>query len=95
MPQTPNHLAPPKSPNSVASFFFNTVHLLPKDLRFKHGGAKIFSCPRKHLTSVRPCHTVDSSQKSHVALAPELIFFGHNPRFMTIGKDRNKDRFEN
>jgi len=28
----------PKSPNSVASTLVNTVHLLPKDLRFEHGG---------------------------------------------------------
>ena len=26
----------PKSPNNVACTFFNTVHLLPKDLRFEH-----------------------------------------------------------
>jgi len=25
--------------------FFNTVHLLPKDLRFEHGGDKLASCP--------------------------------------------------
>jgi len=28
----------PKNPNNVTSTFFNTVHLLPKDLRCKHGG---------------------------------------------------------
>jgi len=28
-----------KIPNNVASTFFNTVYLLPKDLRFEHGGA--------------------------------------------------------
>jgi len=25
--------------------FFNAVYLLPKDLRFEHGGAKLASCP--------------------------------------------------
>jgi len=35
----------PKSPNNVTSTFFNTVHLLLKDLRFEHGGAKLASCP--------------------------------------------------
>ena len=40
-----------KSPNSVTSTFFNTVHLVPKDLRFKHGGAKFASCFGRHLTS--------------------------------------------
>jgi len=59
-------LGAPKSPNNVAGFFFNTVHLLPKDLRFEHGCAQIVTCPGRNLTSVRPCHTVDSSQKSHL-----------------------------
>jgi len=41
-------LEEPKSPNSVASPFLNTVHLL-------QGGAKGVSCPELHLTSVRSC----------------------------------------
>jgi len=45
----------PKSPNNVASTFFNTVHLLPKDLRFEYGDAKLASCPGRHLTSLHPC----------------------------------------
>jgi len=44
-----------KSPNNVANNFFSTVHLLPKDLSFKHGGPKLASCPGRHLTSVHPC----------------------------------------
>jgi len=43
-----------KSPNNVTSTFFNTVHLLPKDLRFEHVGVKPASWPGRHLTSVRP-----------------------------------------
>jgi len=35
----------PKSPNNVTRTFFNTVHLLPEDLRFENGGAKLASCP--------------------------------------------------
>jgi len=35
----------PKSSNNVTSTFFNTIHLLPKDSRFEHGGAKLASCP--------------------------------------------------
>ena len=31
--------------------YFNRVHLLPKDLRFEHWGAKLASCPGRHLTS--------------------------------------------
>ena len=44
----------PESPNYVASSFFNTVHLLSKDLWLEHGGAKLASCPGRHLASVRP-----------------------------------------
>ena len=44
----------PKSPNNVTNTFFNTVYLLPKDLRFEHGGAKLASWPGRHLTSLRP-----------------------------------------
>jgi len=44
-----------KIPNNVISTFFKTLHLLPKDLRFEHGCGKLVSCPRCHLTSLRPC----------------------------------------
>ena len=44
----------PKIPNNVTSAFFNTVHLLPKDLSFEHGSTKPAFCPRRHLTSLRP-----------------------------------------
>ena len=40
-------LGAPKSPNNVASTFFNTVHLLA-------GDAKLVSYPGHHLTSVGP-----------------------------------------
>ena len=43
----------PKSPNSVTSTSVNTVHSLPKHLRFEHGSAKLVSCPGRHLTSLR------------------------------------------
>jgi len=46
-----------ENPNSITSAFFNTLHLLPKDLRFEHGGAKVSSCPGRHLTSLRLCCT--------------------------------------
>jgi len=32
-------------------YFFNTVHLLPKDLDFEHGDAKLASCPGRHLVT--------------------------------------------
>ena len=53
-PRETIHCGASKSLNNVASAFFNTVHLLPKDLRFEHGGAKLASCPGRHLTYVRP-----------------------------------------
>ena len=40
-------LGPPKIPN--------TVHFLPKDLTFEHGGAKLAFCPGRSLTSLHPC----------------------------------------
>jgi len=45
----------PKNLNNVTSTFFSKVLLLPKDLRFEHGGAKLASCTGRHLTSLRPC----------------------------------------
>jgi len=53
--RSPNHLGAPKGANSVASNFFNAVPLLPKDLRFENGEAKLVSCPGRYITSVRPC----------------------------------------
>jgi len=44
-----------KVANNVTNTFFNTVNLLPKDLRFEHGDAKHDPCPGRHLTSLRPC----------------------------------------
>jgi len=61
IPRAPNHCEDaeslrkaPKSPNIVTSTLFNTVHLLPKDLRYEHGGAKLAPCHRRHLTSLCP-----------------------------------------
>ena len=53
---TPNDCGAPKSPNSVTSTFFNTVHLLLKDLRFEHGGTKLASCHGCNLTSLHLCY---------------------------------------
>jgi len=62
IPQAPSHNGGAKSlrvalksPNNVTNTFFNAVHLLPKDLRFKHGDAKLTPCPGRHLTSLSPC----------------------------------------
>ena len=45
----------PKSPQNVTSTFFSTVNLRLKELRFERGGAKLASCPGRHLISLRPC----------------------------------------
>jgi len=50
MPREPNYWGgAPKSHKNVASTFFNAGPLLPKDLRFEHGGAKPDSCLLCHL----------------------------------------------
>jgi len=38
-------LGAPKSPSSVTSTFFNTAHLLPKDLSFEHGAPNLLLAP--------------------------------------------------
>jgi len=55
IPRAPSHYGgakrlqgAPKSPNNVTSAFFNTVNVLPKDLIFERGGAKLASCPGRH-----------------------------------------------
>jgi len=48
-------LGTPKSPHNIASAFFNTVHLLPEDLRFEHGGAKLFLFPGEISNLSTPC----------------------------------------
>jgi len=56
----------PKNPNNVTHTFFNTVHLLPEDLRFENGGAEIASWPGNHLTSLRPGQSGDQlRQETH------------------------------
>ena len=45
----------PKNPDNVTSTFFTTAHLLPKNLWFEHGGAKLAPYPGCHLTSLHTC----------------------------------------
>jgi len=70
--RAPNHCGGPTSHNNVISTFFNAAHLLPKGLRFEHGGAKLLSCPRRHLTSLRPCTSQLSSQNDEICLQKYL-----------------------
>jgi len=43
-----------KSLKNVTSTFLNTAHLLPKDLRFEHGGAKLASFLQAPYNLVTP-----------------------------------------
>jgi len=55
IPGLPNHwLGGPRSPSEVASAFFSTVHLLPKDLRFEHEVTRLASCLGRRLTLIPP-----------------------------------------
>jgi len=45
----------PKSPNNVTSTFFNAVgYICFRKTCYRHGGAKLASCPGRHLISLRP-----------------------------------------
>jgi len=61
------------SPNNVTNTFFNTVHLLPNDLRFKHRVVNLLLAPGaiKPLTSLL---LQQQSQKSHFVDAAMLRF---------------------
>jgi len=39
---------------------YSSLHLLPKDLRFEHGGAKLAYCPGHHSTLLRPWHVAQN-----------------------------------
>jgi len=71
-----------KSPNIIVSTFFirPTVHLLPKDLRFKDGGAKLVSCPRRHLPSLRLCLR-EGDSKRYIIPGPSM-HWAPQPRTM-------------
>jgi len=62
-----------ESPNKVASTLFNAAHLLPKQLRFKHGGG----APNLFLTPLRPWSKCGST-----ALDSYLIYIrGHDGKY--------------
>jgi len=68
MSGAPNYWGVLKSPSDVTSFFFNTVACIysQKTLGLNIRAPNLFFCSVRHLTSIRPGHTVDSSQKSHL-----------------------------
>jgi len=55
--ERPMATAAPLSLSNVTSISFNIEHMLPKDLSFEYGGAKLASCSGHHPTSLRPCTT--------------------------------------
>ena len=75
IPRAPNHCGGGKKSQSHKHFLqYNT--LLARDLRFKHGGAKFVSCPRRYLTSLSPCTSGLSSQNGENCLQKYLPISG-------------------
>ena len=60
------------SPGAESLWGRHIVPTSPKDLRFKHRGTKSASCPRGHLTSLRPC-CYASSRKNCASLAQQCF----------------------
>jgi len=77
-------------PNNMERTFFNTVHLLPKDLMFKNVGAKLVSCPGRHLTSVRPWEVThlhnNTSRTSHMTARKIISIWRSNSLVYDIAK---------
>ena len=77
-------------PNNMERTFFNTVHLLPKDLMFKNVGAKLVSCPERHLTSVRPWEVThlhnNTSRTSHMTARKIISIWRSNSLVYDIAK---------
>ena len=76
--RAPNDYGRAKSHSNIITTFFKTVglHLFPKDLRFEHGGAKLVSFHRRHLTSLRSCTSRLSSQNDEICLQKYLPISG-------------------
>ena len=76
--RAPNRYMGAKSRSNVITTFFKTVglHLLPKDPRFEHRGAKLVSFPRRHLTSLCSCTSRLSSQNDEICLQKYLPISG-------------------
>jgi len=70
-PDPESHLGTNKS-QQCHKHFFKTVHWLPIDVRFEHGDAKLGSCLRRHLTSLRPFTSRLSSQNGEICLQKYL-----------------------
>jgi len=57
------HGAPKRFNNVVSTFFkYNTVHMIPKDLRLDHGGANLLTVPG----AIQPCSVSGMGPKIEV-----------------------------
>ena len=54
--------------HNVASTFFNTVHSLPKDLRFEHGDAKLGFLTRAPSDVGTPLHDTSSRETQPITV---------------------------
>jgi len=54
IPRAPNHCGGSRKVPTMSQVLSSTAYLLPKDIRFEHGGAKLAYCPGRHLTSLGP-----------------------------------------
>jgi len=75
----PNHCGGRRNVSTMSQVLSSTAYLLPKDLRFEHGGAKLVSCSGRHLTSLRPCAINHDTfcRKKDVKLFLASFRYGH------------------
>jgi len=87
IPRVSNHCGrAPKSLNNVTSTFFNTIHMLPKELRFEHGSAQLASCPGRHVTSLCPClflAVIQSTTVTFLTIMQSTIIYPCTPEKQT------------
>jgi len=65
----------PENPNNVTSTFFNAAHLLPKDLRLKHGGAKL----AKH-----PLHLMHEQRNLFIFTPKRMLLIARNEQHVSL-----------
>jgi len=55
IPRAPNRYGSAEKSQQCRKYFLQQHICFPKGLKFKHGGAKLVSCPGRHLTPLHPC----------------------------------------
>ena len=77
---TESLLGTPKSPNNVISTFFNTLHLLPKDLRLEHRAPNLRLLAPSVSNLVTPLHLLAPFlEKAYKAFHENCGTNGHGP----------------